>query len=49
MKAIATVSMVVGAGLSHLKFQMNIALVIDAIFLSAIVFVLTRKSKLSLF
>lgn len=46
MKIIATVSMVVGAGLSHLKFPLHVALGIDVVFLAAIAFVLTRKSKI---
>lgn len=46
MKIIATVSMFAGAAISHYKFDLPVALTLDAIFAVAIAFVLTRKSKI---
>ena len=46
MKIIATVSMIVGAVLTYLKFSFPVAMAIDGCFLMAIIFVLTRRSKL---
>ncbi len=45
LKAFSCVAMVAGAAVSHFKVEMPWVLIIDALFLAAIVFVLTRKSK----
>lgn len=46
MKIISVLSMVVGAVLAHMKFDLQWALAFDAVFLACIAFVLTRRSKI---
>ncbi|MFL5784708.1 MAG: YbaN family protein [Bacteriovoracaceae bacterium] len=45
MKVIGSLSLIVGAVLSHLKFDLKWALMLDVVFLAAIAFILTRKSR----
>lgn len=45
LKAFSTVAMIAGAVMSHFKVEMPWVLIIDALFLAAIIFVVTRKSK----
>jgi uncharacterized membrane protein YbaN (DUF454 family) len=45
MKAIGTFSLIAGAVIGHLKFDLPWALALDVIFLMSVAFILTRKSK----
>jgi uncharacterized protein len=46
MKIIATVSMIVGAVLVHYKLDFEWAIALDILFFIAIIFILSRKSKI---
>ncbi len=45
LKSVSTVMMLAAAGFAHWKLDLTKALILDGIFLIAIIFVLTRKSK----
>ena len=45
MKIIATVSMIIGAIIGHMKLNSPYPYVLDVLFIASIIFVLTRKSR----
>ena len=45
MKIIGTISLIAGSVLSHMKFDLKWALMLDVLFFAAIAFILSRKSK----